>query len=138
MTEREQKAIEWVIEHCPQELINALAGRVAEVLRADTTEPQALAKNPANKGGAVCIRRGSAANTATVPRSGTSEIVESAQTPAPKSKRFTKPTIEEIRDYCAERGNGVNAESFYNFYEANGWRVGKNPMKDWKACVRTW
>ena len=53
-------------------------------------------------------------------------------------KRFVKPTIDEIKDYCLERKNGINANAFYDFYEAKDWMVGKNKMKDWKACVRTW
>lgn len=55
-----------------------------------------------------------------------------------KAKRFTKPTIEEIQAYCKERNNNVDPERFYDYYEANGWKVGKNAMKDWKASVRTW
>jgi len=55
-----------------------------------------------------------------------------------KVKRFVKPKIEEIMDYCEERQNNVDAEKFYDYYSSNGWRVGKNPMKDWKASVRTW
>jgi uncharacterized protein YdaU (DUF1376 family) len=55
-----------------------------------------------------------------------------------KTKKFIKPTIQEIKDYCLERNNIVNVEKFFNYYEANGWKVGKNPMKDWKACIRTW
>ena len=55
-----------------------------------------------------------------------------------KRKVFTKPTIEEIQKYCAERNNGINANAFYDFYESKDWFVGKNKMKDWKACVRTW
>ena len=55
-----------------------------------------------------------------------------------KRKVFIKPTIEEISSYCLERNNGINAEAFYDFYESKGWYVGKNKMKDWKACVRTW
>jgi hypothetical protein len=55
-----------------------------------------------------------------------------------KPKRFIKPTIQEIKDYCLERKNNVDANKFFNHYEANGWKVGKNAMKDWKACVRTW
>lgn len=54
------------------------------------------------------------------------------------SKRFTPPTIEEVRAYCNERNNSVDPETFINFYESKGWFVGKNKMKDWKACVRTW
>ena len=54
------------------------------------------------------------------------------------SSRFTPPTIEEVQAYCRERGNNVDAERFINYYTANGWKVGRNPMKDWKATVRTW
>ena len=53
-------------------------------------------------------------------------------------KRFTKPTIEEIKLYCLERNNGIDPERFYNYYESTGWMIGKHKMKDWKAAVRTW
>lgn len=62
---------------------------------------------------------------------------ESISKDIPK-KVFVKPTIQEIIDYCKERNNNVIPEKFYNFYESKGWYVGKNKMKDWKACVRTW
>ena len=52
--------------------------------------------------------------------------------------RFTPPTVEEVAEYCRERHNKVNPNRFYAWYSANGWKVGKNPMKDWKAAVRTW
>lgn len=55
-----------------------------------------------------------------------------------KRKRFCKPTIEEVKAYCLERNNNIDAEHFIDYYEANGWKVGKNSMKDWKATVRTW
>jgi len=55
-----------------------------------------------------------------------------------KNKRFIKPNIQEIKDYCFERKNNVDVNKFFNYYEANGWKVGKNAMKDWKACIRTW
>lgn len=55
-----------------------------------------------------------------------------------KNKKFIKPTIEEIKAYCKERKNNVDAEVFYDFYESKGWVVGKSSMKDWKAAVRTW
>ena len=51
---------------------------------------------------------------------------------------FKKPTLEEVKSYCAERKNNVDPEKLFNYYESNGWRVGKNPMKDWKASVRVW
>ena len=55
-----------------------------------------------------------------------------------KLKRFKKPTLEDVLSYCVERENAVDGEKFFNFYESNGWKVGKNPMKDWKAAIRTW
>ena len=55
-----------------------------------------------------------------------------------KVKRFVKPTIEDIFNYCSERENDVDCRKFFDYYESNGWKVGKNPMKDWKASVRTW
>nr|DAI75751.1 MAG TPA: hypothetical protein [Caudoviricetes sp.] len=55
-----------------------------------------------------------------------------------KPSRFSPPTAQEVADYCRERGNQVDAQRFVDYYTANGWRVGKNPMKDWKAAVRTW
>jgi len=57
---------------------------------------------------------------------------------ADKPRRFTKPTVTDIRDYCRERRNGIDAQRFFDFYEAKGWRVGNQPMKDWQASVRTW
>ena len=56
----------------------------------------------------------------------------------PTRTRFTPPSLEEVQAYCQDRQNGVNAEKWYNYYTANGWKVGKNPMMDWKAAVRTW
>ena len=66
------------------------------------------------------------------------EIDSSAKSTTTKRKRFEKPTLSEIKQYCIERNNNVNAEQFYDYYESNGWKVGKNSMKDWKAAVRTW
>ena len=59
---------------------------------------------------------------------------------SPKAKRssFKSPTVEEVKAYCVERGNKVDPARFIDFYQANGWKVGKNPMRDWKAAVRTW
>jgi hypothetical protein len=54
------------------------------------------------------------------------------------SSRFTPPTLEEVRAYCLERGNKVDCEKWFDFYESKGWYVGKNKMKNWKAAVRTW
>ena len=53
-------------------------------------------------------------------------------------KRFVPPTPEEVQDYCNERGNGISGTEFCDFYTSKGWKVGREPMKDWKAAVRTW
>lgn len=60
--------------------------------------------------------------------------------PKPKKKtvRFTPPSLSEVKDYCLERKNNIDPERFLNHYEANGWMRGKNKIKSWKACVRTW
>lgn len=55
-----------------------------------------------------------------------------------KTKRFTPPTLDEVKAYCEERKNNVSAERFIDYYTSNGWMVGRNKMKDWKACVRSW
>ena len=56
----------------------------------------------------------------------------------PPRPRFTPPTVEEVCNYCYERNNNVDPERFVDYYTSNGWVVGKNKMKDWKAAVRTW
>jgi len=63
----------------------------------------------------------------------------STGTAVPKQpKRFKPPSVDEVRAYCRERKNRVDAEKFVDYYTSNGWKVGKNSMKDWKASVRTW
>ena len=54
------------------------------------------------------------------------------------SKKFIKPTFEEVMNYCLERNNNIDPQYFIDFYESKGWLVGKTPMKDWKAAIRTW
>jgi len=55
-----------------------------------------------------------------------------------KPMQAVRPTVEEVRAYCESRSNGVDPQAWYDFYSSNGWKVGKNPMKDWQAAVRTW
>ena len=52
--------------------------------------------------------------------------------------KFVPPTLEEVKNYCQERNNGVDPNKWYDHYTAVGWKIGKNPMKDWKAAVRGW
>jgi hypothetical protein len=57
---------------------------------------------------------------------------------AKKPKRFSKPPVDDVRQYMAELNMNDMSQRFVDYYESNGWKVGKNPMKDWKAAVRTW
>lgn len=56
----------------------------------------------------------------------------------PKTCAFVPPSVEEVRAYCLERGNGIDSQYFVDYYDSNGWMVGKTKMKDWKATVRRW
>ncbi len=65
-------------------------------------------------------------------------IIPSFQPPASKSSRFIPPTVDEVAEYCRQRGNQVDPVAFVNFYESKGWMVGKSKMKKWKNAVITW
>lgn len=63
------------------------------------------------------------------------EVIQSNK----RTKKFQKPTVDEVAEYCQERGNNVDPNQFIDHYEANGWKIGgRSPMRDWKAAVRTW
>ena len=70
-------------------------------------------------------------------REGDSEGISKESTKE-KQPRFQAPTVAQVREYCRERKNSVDPQRFVSHYEAVGWKIGKNPMKDWKAAVRTW
>lgn len=53
-------------------------------------------------------------------------------------EKFSKPTLEEVKNYCIERNNKIDPQSFIDYYDSVGWKIGKNPMKNWKAAIRTW
>ncbi len=55
-----------------------------------------------------------------------------------KKERFKAPSVEDVQAYCDERGNNIDAQHFIDYYSARGWMLGKNHIKDWKACIRTW
>ncbi len=66
------------------------------------------------------------------------ECVSGAKAPQAPARRFTPPTVDDVRLYCQERGNSVDPQRFVDFYASKGWKVGSQAMKDWQACVRTW
>lgn len=76
----------------------------------------------------------------TQPNQGTNVVNRTVGEPPTHTQRqrFTPPSVDMVREYCQERGKGVDASMFIDFYTSKGWYVGKNPMRDWKAAVRTW
>jgi hypothetical protein len=66
------------------------------------------------------------------------DIREAASASVSQFQRFIKPSLEDVSAYCQERKNRVDPQAWLDHYESNGWKVGKNPMKDWRAAVRTW
>ena len=65
-------------------------------------------------------------------------ITNTNLTDSNKKALFKKPTLDEVKNYCILRKNNIEAEAFIDFYESKDWKIGKNKMKNWKACVRTW
>lgn len=63
---------------------------------------------------------------------------EEAKPQQPKAKRFTPPTVEDVKQYAAAQGYTLDAQRFVDFYASKGWMVGKSPMKDWQAAARGW
>lgn len=66
------------------------------------------------------------------------EKKEERRTEEKSIRRFTPPTLEEVKAYCEEYGKMIDCEKFIDYYTSNGWMVGRNHMKDWKAAVRNW
>lgn len=81
----------------------------------------------------VCIQKRNKNKNKNKEKEEENKIIDISET-----KKFIKPTVEEIKNYCIERKNNIDAQRFYDYYSSNGWVVGKNPMKDWKAAIRTW
>ena len=65
-------------------------------------------------------------------------ITNTNLTDSNRGSLFKKPTLDDINNYCFERKNNIDAETFFNFYASKDWLIGKNKMKDWKACIITW
>lgn len=76
--------------------------------------------------------------TSTFTDSSTLDIVGALDGPTTTRQHFKPPTVDDVREYVTERGYAINPEAFVDYYTANGWKIGKSSMKDWKAAVRTW
>lgn len=106
-------------------------------LSQDELKNYVLLPEPVYKSDTSCIQ--TVDNTYTQDRLGKDiDSIIVADAPPAKKKRFIPPTVDEVASYCKERQNGIDAQQFVDHYAASGWMRGKTPIKDWKACVRTW
>ena len=93
--------------------------------------------NAANRAGKKAEPAINEENSAIEPQS-EEKPVQEIQPEKPKRKNFVKPTVEEIAAYCKEKNYNINAQQFFNYYESNGWKIGRNSMKSWQAAVQNW
>lgn len=78
-------------------------------------------------------------NMDTQVRLGKVSIGKSVEAALPPTRpRFSPPSVEDVAAFCQEKGYMIDPERFVDYYSSNGWKVGKNPMRDWKAAVRAW
>lgn len=70
--------------------------------------------------------------------SNSKDNIESMADKSHTRQRFSPPSVEDVREYCKEKGYNVDPDRFVDYYTSNGWKVGRNQMKDWKAAVRSW
>lgn len=93
--------------------------------------------NAANRAGKKADPATNEENSAIEPQS-EEKPAQEIQPEKPKRKNFVKPTVEEIAAYCKAKNYNVNAQQFFNYYESNGWKIGRNSMKSWQAAVQNW
>jgi len=108
----------------------------------DTLSLEGGVYNPADNMDTECIQSVSLSETqVSIGKVSIGEVSvgEGSGEPEPKTQeRFQPPATEDVAAYCSERNNGVNPQRFVDYYTANGWKIGRNKMKDWKAAVRSW
>lgn len=108
------------------------------------TEPRSFDEWAAERAdnGTLSVVERAVDNAVNVPQPSTSPSTSTTPSTTKRGSasrpRFVPPTLDEVREYCRERKNNIDPERFITYYQANGWKVGRNPMKDWKAAVQTW
>lgn len=101
--------------------------------------PPGMSIPPPENAEVICNINNNKKNTPYSPPEGDSPAIGSAEDkPKRRRERFTPPDVEQVRAYCRERGNNIDPDAFVDFYASKGWTVGRSPMRDWKAAVRTW
>ena len=131
--------IQYGLHGIAPESFNSEALEIAWTICKDLIDQQIHRRevNAANRAGKKAEPATNEENSAAEPQP-EEKPAQEIQPEKPKRKNFVKPTVEEIEAFCKEKKYTVNAQQFFNYYESNGWKVGRNAMKSWQAAVQNW
>lgn len=131
--------IQYGLHGIEPETFNSEALEIAWTICKDLIDQQIHRRevNAANRAGKKAEPATNKENLAAEPQP-EEKPAQEIQQEKPKRKNFVKPTVEEIEAFCKEKKYTVNAQQFFNYYESNGWKIGRNAMKSWQATVQNW
>lgn len=131
--------IQYGLHGIAPESFNSEALEIAWTICKDLIDQQIHRRevNAANRAGKKAEPATNEENSAAEPQP-EEKPAQEIQQEKPKRKNFVKPTVEEIEAFCKEKNYTVNAQQFFNYYESNGWKIGRNAMKSWQAAVQNW
>lgn len=131
--------IQYGLHGTAPESFNSEALEIAWTICKDLIDQQIHRRevNAANRAGKKAEPETNKENLAAEPQP-EEKPAQEIQPEKPKRKNFVKPTVEEIEAFCKEKKYTVNAQQFFNYYESNGWKIGRNAMKSWQAAVQNW
>ena len=131
--------IQYGLHGTAPESFNSEALEIAWTICKDLIDQQIHRRevNAANRAGKKAEPETNKENLAAEPQP-EEKPAQEIQQEKPKRKNFVKPTVEEIAAFCKEKNYNVNAQQFFNYYESNGWKIGRNAMKSWQAAVQNW
>lgn len=131
--------IQYGLHGIAPESFNSEALEIAWTICKDLIDQQQHRRevNAANRAGKKAEPATNEENSAIEPQT-EEKPAQEIQPEKPKRKNFVKPTVEEIVAYCKEKNYNINAQQFFNYYESNGWKIGRNSMKSWQAAVQNW
>ena len=131
--------IQYGLHGIEPESFNSEALEIAWTICKDLIDQQQHRRevNAANRAGKKAEPATNKENSAAEPQP-EEKPAQEIQQEKPKRKNFVKPTVEEIEAFCKEKKYTVNAQQFFNYYESNGWKIGRTAMKSWQAAVQNW
>ena len=131
--------IQYGLHGTAPESFNSEALEIAWTICKDLIDQQIHRRevNAANRAGKKAEPETNKENLAAEPQP-EEKPAQEIQQEKPKRKNFVKPTVKEIAAYCKEKNYNINAQQFFNYYESNGWKIGRNAMKSWQAAVQNW